>query len=81
MAALPPLAKERTKREMIIIYVIAARRWLEQSERATYRDKAKAPCVRKHRRVEATYSSVSVMDDAAKDALSQVKLPMTNHHG
>ena len=30
---------------------------------------------------EAAYSSVSVMDDAAKDALSQVKLPMTNHHG
>lgn len=36
---------------------------------------------RKHRRGEAAYSSVSVMDDAAKDALSQVKLPMTNHHG
>ena len=54
---------------------------MEEVDRANYRDKAKAPCVRKHRRVEAAYSSVSVMDDAAKDALSQVKLPMTNRHG
>ena len=48
---------------------------MEEVDRANYRDKAKAPCVRKHRRVEAAYSSVSVMDEIALDQSSQ----MTNH--
>ena len=53
----------------------------EVDGKSNYRDKAKAPCVRKHRRVEAAYSSVSVMDDAAKDALSLMTPDTMLRHG
>ena len=47
-----------------------------------HRDKANAPhALANAEGGEVAYSSVSVMDDAAKDALSQVKPPLTNHHG
>jgi hypothetical protein len=34
----------------------------------------------KTQRGEVAYLSVSVMDDVVKDALSQMKPPLTNHH-
>ena len=73
--------KERTKRIKIIIYIIAAHRWKRQTTEANYSKKSKIPLCPQTQRGEAVYSSVSVMDDTAQDALPQVKPLMTNHHG
>lgn len=80
-AALPPPTKERTKKTKYIIYVIAARRCWSDMPGRKHRDKAKAPHASKTQRGEVAYSSTSVTDDVAQEALSWVKPPVTNHHG